>query len=39
MLIIIKRNNAIMENCIQKKITAIEIIVYQKIKVRNLFLD
>ena len=39
MLIMINKRSAIIGNCIQKKITAIEITVYQKVKIKNFFLD
>jgi len=36
---IINKSNAIKENLIQKNITAIEIMMYQKVKAKNLFFD
>ena len=33
------KSNAIMGKLIQKKITAIEMMMYQKVKVKNLFFD
>ena len=36
---IINKSNAIKGNLIQKKMTAIEMMVYQKVKVKNLFFD
>ena len=39
MLMMINRSNAIKGNLIQKKMTAIEMMMYQKVKVKNLFFD